>query len=44
MELNINNLIPWDTGISGVGANYKCILCKVYPMNSEDLGTRKEGE
>ena len=44
MELNINNLIPWDTGISGVGANYKCILCKVYPMNSEGLATRKEGE
>ena len=35
-ELNINNLISWSTGVMGVGANYKCILCKVYPV--------KEGE
>ena len=31
-ELNINNLISWETGEMGVGANYKCILCKVYPV------------
>ena len=31
-ELNINNLISWETGKTGVGANYKCILCKVYPV------------
>lgn len=31
-ELNINNLIPWTTGQTGVGANYKCILCKIYPV------------
>ena len=30
-ELNINNLISWSTGLTGVGANYKCILCKIYP-------------
>ena len=30
-ELNINNLISWSTGETGVGANYKCILCKIYP-------------
>ena len=30
-EININNLIPWTTGLTGVGANYKCILCKIYP-------------
>lgn len=30
-ELNINNLISWSTGTTGVGANYKCILCKIYP-------------
>lgn len=35
-ELNINNLLEWDPGKSGVGANYKCILCKIYPY--------KEGE
>ena len=31
-ELNINNLISWSSGKTGVGANYKCILCKIYPM------------
>lgn len=31
-ELNINNLISWSTGLTGVGANYKCILCKIYPV------------
>lgn len=31
-ELNINNLVSWSSGKSGVGANYKCILCKVYPV------------
>lgn len=30
-ELNINNLISWSTGKTGIGCNYKCILCKVYP-------------
>lgn len=35
-ELNINNLISWSTGKSGVGCNYKCILCRIYPC--------KEGE
>lgn len=31
-DLNINNLISWSSGESGVGCNYKCILCKVYPV------------
>ena len=35
-ELNINNLISWSTGETGVGCNYKCLLCKIYPV--------KEGE
>lgn len=35
-ELNINNLVSWSSGQTGVGANYKCILCKIYPV--------KEGE
>jgi anaerobic selenocysteine-containing dehydrogenase len=30
-ELNINNLISWDTGKTGIGANYKCILCRLTP-------------
>lgn len=36
MDLNINNLISWSSGKTGVGTNYKCILCKIYPV--------KEGE
>ena len=32
MDLNINNLISWSSGNTGVGANYKCILCKIYPV------------
>jgi anaerobic selenocysteine-containing dehydrogenase len=32
MELNINNLISWSSGNTGVGANYKCILCKIYKV------------
>ena len=30
-ELNINNLISWSSGKTGIGANYKCLLCKIYP-------------
>ena len=32
MELNINNIISWEPGGSGVGTNYKCVLCKIYPV------------
>ena len=35
MELNINNLISWSSGQTGVGANYKCLLCKIYPCKEE---------
>ena len=35
-ELSINNLLSWSSGQTGVGANWKCILCKIYPC--------KEGE
>jgi len=35
-ELNINNLVSWSSGKTGIGANWKCILCKIYPC--------KEGE
>lgn len=38
-ELNINNLISWNTGKTGVGCNYKCLLCKIYPVREEDAGT-----
>lgn len=31
-ELNINNLISWSSGKTGIGCNYKCILCKIYPV------------
>jgi anaerobic selenocysteine-containing dehydrogenase len=32
VDLNINNLISWEIGKSGVGANYKCLLCKIYKV------------
>ncbi|MCL1798688.1 MAG: molybdopterin-dependent oxidoreductase [Eggerthellaceae bacterium] len=35
-ELNINNLVSWSSGKTGVGANWKCLLCRIYPC--------KEGE
>lgn len=35
-ELNINNLISWSSGETGIGANYKCILCKIYPCGEGD--------
>jgi anaerobic selenocysteine-containing dehydrogenase len=35
-ELNINNLISWSTGLTGIGANYKCILCKIYPVKENE--------
>jgi anaerobic selenocysteine-containing dehydrogenase len=36
IELNINNIVSWELGKTGVGANYKCLLCKIYKV--------KEGE
>jgi anaerobic selenocysteine-containing dehydrogenase len=35
-DLNINQLITWQPGKSGLGSNYKTLLCKVYKI--------KEGE
>lgn len=29
-ESNINNLVPFDAGVSGFGANYKAMMCKIY--------------
>ena len=31
-ELNVNQLMPWGCGPSGMGANYKCLLCKIYKV------------
>lgn len=31
-DLNINQLIAWAPGKSGLGSNYKTLLCKVYKM------------
>jgi anaerobic selenocysteine-containing dehydrogenase len=36
VDLNINNIVSWETGKTGIGANYKCLLCKIYKV--------KEGE
>ena len=29
-ESNINNLVPFDAGVSGFGSNYKAMMCKIY--------------
>ena len=31
-ELNVNQLMSWGCGPSGIGANYKCLLCRVYKV------------
>ena len=30
VELNINNIVSWDLGTTGIGANYKALLCRIY--------------
>lgn len=32
LELNCNNLITWDYGTTGWGANHKALACRVYPV------------
>ena len=34
---NINTLIKFDCGESGMGASYKSMLCKVYPVKEEEM-------
>ena len=29
-ESQINNLVPFDAGVSGFGSNYKTMMCKIY--------------
>lgn len=29
-ESQINNLVPFDAGVSGFGSNYKAMMCKIY--------------
>lgn len=29
-ESQINNLVPFDAGVSGFGSNYKSMMCKIY--------------
>ena len=36
MELNVNKLMPWGCGKSGIGANYKCLLCNLVKMTEEE--------
>ena len=31
-DLNVNQLMPWGCGPSGMGANYKCFLCRIYKV------------
>lgn len=30
-DLTVENLLPYDCGTSGFGANYKNTICKMYP-------------
>ncbi|MDR0514999.1 MAG: molybdopterin-dependent oxidoreductase, partial [Coriobacteriaceae bacterium] len=34
-DMSINQLISWQPGSSGLGSNYKTLLCKVYPVGKE---------
>ena len=36
LESNINNLVPFDAGVSGFGSNYKAMMCKIYKATDED--------
>ena len=29
-ESQINNLVPFDAGVSGFGSNYKSMMCRIY--------------
>ena len=29
-ESQINNMVPFQAGVSGFGSNYKCMMCKIY--------------
>ena len=31
-DLTVENLLPYDCGTSGFGANYKNTICKMYPV------------
>ena len=44
MELNVNKLMPWGCGKSGIGANYKCLLCRIEKMTEEELAAAKAKE
>ena len=32
LESNINNLVPFDAGVSGFGSNYKTSICRLYKL------------
>lgn len=36
LESNINNLVPFDAGVSGFGSNYKAMMCKIYKAEKDD--------
>ncbi|CBL03633.1 Anaerobic dehydrogenases, typically selenocysteine-containing [Gordonibacter pamelaeae 7-10-1-b] len=35
-DLTVENLLPYDCGTSGFGANYKNTICKMYPVGKEN--------
>lgn len=36
MDLNVNKLMPWGCGKSGIGADYKCLLCRIVKIGEEE--------
>ena len=44
MELNVNKLMPWGCGKSGIGANYKCLLCRLEKMNEGEQAEARSKE
>ena len=35
-DLNVNSLLKWRSGVSGLGSNYKTTICRIYPVGNDD--------
>lgn len=44
LDLNVNKLMPWGCGPSGIGANYKCLLCRIEKLTDEEMRDAKDKE
>ena len=38
-ESQINNMVPFQAGVSGFGSNYKTVLCRIYKCEEGDGNT-----